>query len=153
MAENFTGKRLKHLQSDNGREYITQEFEEFLKRKGISRRLTIPYSQEQNGVAEKRNRTLLDTRCLKLESNLPDSLWTEAINTFNYLRNRLPTKSLCGKTSYEIWTGKPSDYSHLEIFGSYVVFLEGAPGKMKPKQRGQDRILVRYSTESKGYQI
>lgn len=68
--ENQTGRRIKSLQSDNGKEYINSDA--FLKGNGIRRRLSIPYTLEQNGVAERKNRTLVETaRCLLLESSLP----------------------------------------------------------------------------------
>ncbi|HLP34673.1 MAG TPA: DDE-type integrase/transposase/recombinase, partial [Amoebophilaceae bacterium] len=68
-AENFTGKKIKFLQSDNGLEYCNQEFDEYLQNCGIRHRLTVPYTPQQNGVAERKNRTLLNTaRCLLIQS-------------------------------------------------------------------------------------
>jgi transposase InsO family protein len=95
LVENQKGKKVKCLQSDNGGEYTGKEFDDYLKKRGITRRLTAPYNPEQNGTAERKNRTLLDmARCLLKEFNLPNSFWAEAVNTANHLRNRLPTKSL-----------------------------------------------------------
>lgn len=121
LVERQKGKKVKMIQSDNGREYINTEFDNFLKQKGISRRLTVPHNPEQNRTAERKNRTLLDTtRCLLMDANLPDQYWAEAVNTGNYLRNRMPAKSLNGKTPYEEWTGNAPDVSNLRIFGSKV---------------------------------
>ena len=76
MVENQKERKIKCLQSDNGREYLNKESEEFLKRNGILRRLTIAHNHEQNGIAERKNRTLLDmARCLLIQSNLPSSFW------------------------------------------------------------------------------
>lgn len=87
LVENQTGKRIKYLQSDNGREYLNDSFDAYLKANGIGRRLTVSHTPEQNGVAERKNRTLLEmARCLLLQSSLPTSLWAEAINTANYVR-------------------------------------------------------------------
>lgn len=67
LFETQTGKKIKHLQSDNGREYLSKEFEQFLKENGIQRRLSIPYNLEQNGTTERKNRIFLDmARCLLL---------------------------------------------------------------------------------------
>jgi transposase InsO family protein len=99
--ENQKGKTVKWIQSDNGTEYINNDFEKLLKKRGITRRLTVPYNPEQNGISERKNRTLLDmARCLLIESGLPSSFWAEAVNTANYLRNRCPSKSLNGKIPY-----------------------------------------------------
>lgn len=99
LVKNQKGVKLKCLQSDNGREYTSNEFNDFLRKKGITRRLTVPHNPEQNGTAERRNRTLNEmARCLLKESKLPNSFWAEAVNTANYISNRLPTKSLNGRT-------------------------------------------------------
>ena len=154
LMENQTGKKVKSLQSDNGREYLSHDFDEYLKSHGITRRLTIPHNPEQNGIAERRNRTLLDmARCLLLDSKLPTTFWAEAVATANYLRNRLPTKSLDGKTPHEIWVGDIPDISHLKIFGTPVIYLDRDPGKGKFDQRGHDGIFLGYSSESKGLRI
>ena len=102
MVEKQKGESVKTLQTDNGTEYTGNEFDKYLKEKGITRRLTVPNNPEQNGVAERKNRTLLDTaRCLLLESKLPHTFWAEAVNTANYLRNRTPTSRLDGHSPYE----------------------------------------------------
>lgn len=73
-VENQKGVKLKCLQSDNGCEYTSNEFNDFLRKRGIIRRLTVPHNPEQNGMAEKRNRTLNEmARCLLKESKLPNS--------------------------------------------------------------------------------
>ena len=84
----------------------------------------MPYNLEQNGTAERKNRTFLDAaRCLLAKSGLPDTFWAEAVNTANYLRNRSPTASLGGRTPYEAWTGKVPSVSHLRVFGSKGFYL------------------------------
>ncbi|KMQ86250.1 retrovirus-related pol polyprotein from transposon tnt 1-94 [Lasius niger] len=96
------GEAIKCLQSDNGREYVNQDFDQLLRKHGILRRLTAPYNPEQNGVAERRNRTLMEmARCLLIQSELPPTFWAKALNTANYIRNRSPTSKLKGRTPYE----------------------------------------------------
>jgi hypothetical protein len=154
LMENQKGRTVKCIQSDNGTEYINNDFEKLLKKRGITRRLTVPYNPEQNGISERKNRTLLDmARCLLIESGLPSSFWAEAVNTANYLRNRCPSKSLNGKTPYEMWTGKKPNLKHLRIFGSKVFCLNRSPGKGKLTCRSKEGILVGYSEESKAYRI
>lgn len=154
LVENQTGRRVKYLQSDNGREYCNERFDTFLKDNGIGRRLTVPYTPEQNGVAERKNRTLLDmARCLLLQSSLPKSLWAEAVNTANYIRNRCPTSHLDGRTPYEAWKGKIPDVSHFQEFGRNALTLKREPGRDKFESRSRKGVLVGYSETSKGYRI
>ncbi|KAJ3661597.1 hypothetical protein Zmor_005987 [Zophobas morio] len=154
LVENQTGKTVKCLQSDNGGEYTSRDFDRYLKARGITRRLTAPYNPEQNGIAERKNRTLLDTaRCLLIDAGLPDSFWAEAVNTANYLRNRLPTRCLGGGTPYEAWTGKKPDISNFRAFGSRVYYLDRRPGKGKFDPRGEEGVFLGYADESKAYRI
>lgn len=107
FVENKLQKKVKCIQSDNGGEYVNEEFDKFLKEKRICRRLTVPYNPEQNGIAERKNRTLIETAtCLLLQANLPVSFWTEAVNTANYIWNRCPNRSLKGITPYEARNGR-----------------------------------------------
>lgn len=91
LFETHAKKRIKLLQSDNDTEYLNKEFGLFLEENGIKQRLSIPYNPEQNGTAERKNRTLLEmARCLLIQSGLPSSFWAEAVSTANYIRNRCP---------------------------------------------------------------
>lgn len=153
-AENQLNKRIKIVQSDNGTEYVSNEFEKFLVDNGIKRRLTVPYTPQQNGVSERKNRTLVETaRCMMAESNLPSSFWGETISTANYVRNRSPSRSLDGKSPFEIWTGKIPDLSHLRIFGCKVYILDKSQGKTKMDYPGKQGVFVGYSETTKGYRI
>lgn len=99
MAENLHSKKIKTLRSDNGREYRNEEFDTFLAKEGIVRQLTVPRTPQQNGVAERFNRTLLDmTRCLLLESGVTKTLWADAACTACYIRNRCPSNSIDKRT-------------------------------------------------------
>jgi len=154
LVERQKGKPVKSLQSDNGRKYVNREFDEYLRRRGVTRRLTVPHTPEQNGTAESRNRTLLDaTRCLLLDSGLPTTFWVEAVNTSNYVRNRMPTKKLKGRTPFEAWTGKVPNVEHLRVFGCRVIFRDRKIGKGKLESRGEEGIFLGYLEESKAYRI
>lgn len=118
LIEIQRGRKIKFLLSDNGTEYKNYQFDTLLKNFGIQRRLTIPNNPEQNGVAERRNRTLVEAaRCLLTQSGLPPSFWAEAMCTVNYVRNRCPTSRLDGRIPYEAWTEEVSDVSELKEFG------------------------------------
>ena len=80
--ENFIGKRVKILRTDNGGEFTSKAFEAHLKACGIRHELTIPKTPEQNGVAERLNRTLVETtRAMLSDANLPQKFWAEAVST------------------------------------------------------------------------
>ena len=128
LVENQIGHKIKALQSDNGRE--------FLKAAGIKRCLTVPHTPQQNGVAERINRTLIESAlCLLIESGLPSSFWAEAMATANHVRNRCVTKSLPKGTPYEVWFGKRPNVSHLHVFGEKVYILNKDPTKGKFGQK------------------
>ena len=154
LVENQKGRKMKCLQSDNGTEYLSTEFNEYLKKHGIQRRLTIAYNPEQNGTAERKNRTLLEmARCLLIQSGLPSSFWAEAVSTANYIRNRCPTRSLDGRTPYEAWTGGVPNVSHFQEFGCNTFVLDRDSKKGKLEERGKKGIFLGYSEELKGYRV
>jgi len=153
-VERQTGRSIKILQSDNGGEYCNQEFDALLADCGIERRLTVPRTPQQNGVAERMNRTLLDmARCLLLQSGLPPTFWAEAVATACYIRNRCPTSTLKGKTPCEVWTGELPRLSHMKTFGSTVYVLNKDTSKDKFGARSNKGIFIGYPRESKGYRV
>ena len=90
-SEQKSDRFVKSLKSDNGREYNSQEFKDFCSEHGIRMIKTIPGTPEQNGVAERMNRTLNErARCMRIQSGLPKAFWAEAINAAAYLINRGP---------------------------------------------------------------
>ena len=138
-----TGAKVKSLQSDNGKEYCNKEFDAYLKEHGIKRRLTVPYTPQQNGVAERKNRTLVEmARCMILQSGVAPSFWAEAIATANFLRNRCTTKALNGSIPYEAWTGSRVRLNFLQTFGCKVYALDKSPSKDKFAPRGKEGIFV-----------
>lgn len=118
QTEKASGRKLKTLRTDNGGEFTSKEFESYLKKEGVRHELTIPGNPEQNGTAERMNRTLIETlKPMLAHSKLPESFWAEALNTAVYLRNRSPTKAVSGMTPYEAWTGTKPRVDGLRVFG------------------------------------
>ena len=109
-----SGQRIRRLRTDNGDEYVSKEFESYLKSREIFHELTVPHSPEQNGVAERMNRTLEESaRSMLSHAGLPKSFWAEAISTAAYIRNRMPTEAFReDKTPYERWYARKPDVSH-----------------------------------------
>lgn len=154
LVERQTGKKVECLQSDNGREYCNTQFDKYLADQGITRRLSVPHTPQQNGVSERMNRTLLDMgRCLLLQSGISAMFWSEAIATACYIRNRCPTSSLDGTISYEKWTNKRSNVEHFKKFGSKVAVLDEEQNKDKLAPRFISGILVGCPKERKGFRV
>uniref|UniRef100_A0A2N9HS45 Integrase catalytic domain-containing protein n=1 Tax=Fagus sylvatica TaxID=28930 RepID=A0A2N9HS45_FAGSY len=119
LVENQMERTIKTLRTDRGREYLSEQFRELCENKGIRRQLTIPGTPQQNGVAERRNRTLLDmVRSMMAQANLPISFWGDALMAAAYILNRVPSKSV-PSTPYELWSGKKPDLSNLRPWGIF----------------------------------
>ena len=150
-----SGQRISMLRSDNGGEYVSQEFEAYLKSKGIQHQLTVPHSPQQNGVAERMNRTLMEsTRSMLAHSGLPDCYWAEAVATAAYLRNRTPTTAFTEKkTPYERWYGRKPNLSHLKVFGCIAYAHVPDLKRTKLDRKAEKLRFVGYSIQSKGYRL
>ena len=154
FLETQTGKKIRAIQSDNGAEYSSKAFQQILIQNGIQRRLTVPYTPQQNGTAERKNRTLVEmARCNMIQSKLPPSFWGEAVTIANYTRNRCPSRSIGMKTPYELWTGNRPSVRHFRPFGSRAFILDKKPGKGKFDPRSKPCTFVGYSDESKAYSL
>ncbi|KAG8472156.1 hypothetical protein CXB51_036420 [Gossypium anomalum] len=118
MIEKQTGKQIKYLRTDNGLEFCSDEFNRLCKSEGIVRHLTVRHTPQQNGVAERMNRTIMEkVRCMLSNANLPKSFWAEAASTACFLINRSPSVAIEKKTPQEVWSGNPANYSDLKILG------------------------------------
>ena len=139
ITEKHSGEVIRRFRCDNGRaEYDNAEFRGFLKEHGISYEPSAPHTQNQNGVSERMNRTIIEkARTMLLEACLSESFWAEAVNTAVYLHNRSPTRSLEGKTPFEAWNGVRPDLSHLKVFGcdAYLHVPDEARTKLESKSR------------------
>ena len=136
LVENQIGRKIKVLRSDNGGEYKSLDYQKFCDFHGIQLHFTNPYTPQQNGVAERKNRTLVESaRSMLQTAKLPNSFWGEAIATACYLQNRSYSKSIPSKTLYEVRTGNKPDISHLRVFGcrAYVHIPDEKRKKLEPK--------------------
>lgn len=153
-VENETGRHIKVLRTDNGGEYVSSEFHKLLKAAGIRHQLTVPRTPEQNGVAERLNRTLVEKgRTMLIDANLPVELWAEAVYTANYLKNLSPTKVVPNMTPEEAWSGNKPDLSHLKIFGCKALVHVPQALRKKWDAKSEEKIFVGYSEETKGYRV
>jgi transposase InsO family protein len=135
-AQNEFRLRIKKIRSDNGTEFKNSQIEGFLEEEGIKHEFSSPYTPQQNGVVERKNRTLLDmARTMLDEYKTPDRFWTEAINTACYSINRLYLHWILKKTSYEFLTSKKPNVSYFRVFGSkcFILTKRGRNSKFAPK--------------------
>ena len=123
-AENVTGERLGCLHDDKGGEYMSREFEAFCIDHGIQRQHSVRNRPQQNGVAERANRTMEEGIISMLyESGMPPSFWGEALSSFIHIHNRVTTTALPGSTPHEAFLGIKPDVSMLRVWGCTAYVL------------------------------
>jgi hypothetical protein len=153
-AQNEFGLRIKKIRSDNGTKFKNSQIEGFLEEEGIKHEFSSPYTPQQNGVVERKNRTLLDmTRTMLDEYKTSDRFWAEAINTACYAINRLYLHRILKKTSYELLTGKKPNVSYFRVFGSkcFILVKRGRKSKFAPK--AVEGILLGYDSNTRAYRV
>lgn len=148
---NETGNTIRTLRSDNGGEYEGNEFKKYLAEKGIRHETSAVYTPAQNGVAERGNRTIMDgARSILLDSNLPPSLWAEAVAYLVYIRNRVLSST--GKiTPFEAWNKRKPDLSNIRIFGSRAFVKRHNIRKLDA--RSEEGAFVGFSDTQKASRI
>lgn len=115
------GVKIKTLNTDHGGEYLGGDFTSYLKSKGTTQKLSVHDTHQESGVAERRNRTIVErTRALIHASGLPKNLWAEAARHAVWLLNRTTTKAVEGMTPYEAAFGKKPDLRGLREWGESV---------------------------------
>jgi hypothetical protein len=150
LVENLSEMKIKVLRYDNGGEYTSKEFKDFCREARIKTELTTPYNPQQNGVVERKNKSIVEaTKAM----NLPMHLSTKASSTFVYVHNRSPRKILGNKTLEHVFIGKKPEISHLRIFGCpmFIHVLKEKRTKLEPS--GKKGTFVGYSETSKAYKI
>lgn len=154
LVENQTGNTIKRVRTDNGKEYVNNLLSQCLQANGIIHENTIPYNPEQNGIAERLNRTLSDKAlCMLADAELSKKYWAEAISTAVYLKNRVPTRAIQGATPEELWTGIKPDLSHLKVFGIPCHVLVPKEKRRKLDFKTFSAIFIGYSETKKGYRV
>ena len=161
-VENQCGKQIQIVRSDRDGEYYGRytengqapgPFAKFLQEHGIVAQHTMPGSPDQNGVAERRNRTLVDmVRSMLSNSNLPQFLWTDALKTAVYILNRVPTK-VVPKTPFEIWKGWKPSLRHMRVWGCPSEVRIYNPHEKKLNPRTLSGFFIGYAKTSKGYRF
>ena len=153
-VETQTGHKVKAIRTDNGGEYCNKEFTDYLQSAGIRHYTTNVYSPQENGVAERYNRTLMDAvRTMLISSGLPRNMWGEAVKTACHTKNCCPVKSNNFLTPNERYLGYTPGVRHLRPFGCKV--FVGIPKQHRDKlaPRAEEGYFVGYESFTKGYRI
>jgi len=148
------GEVVRALRTDRGGEFLAKDFEQYCAELGLHRELTAPYSPQQNGVIERRNQSVVGTSQSMLKAKgLPGEFWGEAVTMTVYLLNRSSSKSVGGKTPYELWTDSVPGVQHLRMFGCIAHMKVTTPNLKKLDDRSRRTIFVGYEPGSKAYRV
>jgi hypothetical protein len=153
-AQNEFDAKVKKIRSDNGTEFKNTQVEDFLDEEGIKHEFSAPYTPQQNGVAERKNRTLIEmARTMLDEYKTSDRFWAEAINTACHAINRLYLHKLLKKTSYELLTGNKPNVSYFRVFGSKCYILQKRSKSSKFAPKTCEGFLLGYDSNSRAYRV
>ncbi|KAI3678246.1 hypothetical protein L6452_37531 [Arctium lappa] len=152
--ENQTNQKVKVIRSDNGTKFKNHDLNTFCEEKGIERQYSAPRTPQQNGVAERRNRTLIEAaRSLLVDSKLPITFWAEAVNTACYVQNRVLVVKPKNKTPYELLNKRKPFIGFFKPFGCPCTILNTKTHLGKFDSKANDGFLVGYSSQSKAYRV
>ncbi|TYK18672.1 Retrovirus-related Pol polyprotein from transposon TNT 1-94 [Cucumis melo var. makuwa] len=154
LVEKESGYYIKALRSDRGGEFTSNEFKTFCAENGIRRPMTVPFTPQQNGVVERKNRTILNmARSMLKCKKMPKEFWAQAVECTVYLSNRSPTRSLWNKTPQQAWTGRKPSIGHLRVFGCMAYAHIPDQKRSKLDDKSEKYVFVGYDASSKGYKL
>ncbi|GJR18764.1 putative ribonuclease H-like domain-containing protein [Tanacetum coccineum] len=154
QIENQLNQKVKTIRCDNGTEFKNKDVIEFCGSKGIKREYSNARTPQQNGVAERKNRTLIEAaRTMLADSFLPNTFWAEAVSTACYVLNRVLVTKPHNKTPYELLTGKIPIISYIRPFGCHVTILNTIDHLGKFAGKSDEGFLVGYSLQSKAFRV
>ncbi|GJT30715.1 ribonuclease H-like domain-containing protein [Tanacetum coccineum] len=152
--ENKLRRKVKTIRCDHGTEFKNKLMNEFCAKKGIQREYSIARTPQQNGVAERKNRTLIEAaRTMLADSLLPIQFWAEAVHTACYVLNRVLVTKPQMKTPYELLMGKSPNISFMKPFGCPLTILNTMDHLSKFEGKSEEGYLLGYSTNSKGFRV
>ncbi|GJT15903.1 putative ribonuclease H-like domain-containing protein [Tanacetum coccineum] len=152
--ENLVDKKVKIIRCDNGTEFKNRVMGEFCEKNDIKKEFSAARTPQQNGVAERRNRTLIeDARTMLADSKLPTTFWAKATNTACYVQNRVLVVKPHNKTPYELLRGRTPALSFMRPFGCYVTILNTIDYLGKFDGKLDEGFFVGYSLNSKDFRV
>ncbi|GJV78660.1 ribonuclease H-like domain-containing protein [Tanacetum coccineum] len=152
--ENLIDLRVKVIRCDNRTEFKNRVMNQFCEIKGIKREFSVARTPQQNRVAERKNRTLIEAaRTMLADSKLPTTFWAEAVNTACYVQNRVLVIKPHNKTPYELFLGRKPALSFMRPFGCPVTILNTIDHLGKFDGKADEGFFVGYSTNSKAFRV
>lgn len=152
--ENQWGHRLKCLRSDNGTEFVNKKVAGICAWNGVMHQRTVPYSPQQNGVAERMNRTIMEKeRSMVHYKGVPTEWWAEAVSTAVYLINRSTNTANSRNTPYELAFKQKPGLGHLRVFGSQGFAHVNDAKRTKLDPKSFRCLLLGYAERAKGYRV
>lgn len=152
LIENQFNYKIRILRTDGGTEYLNNNLSTFLQAQGILHQRSCPYTPDQNGVAERKHRHVLETtRTLLSQASIPHQYWPDATLTDAYLINRLPSQTTGSVSPFQLLHNKAPVYDHLKAFGCecYPLIPNQLRNKLQPKSN--PHVFLGYSDQYKGY--
>nr|GEU41669.1 hypothetical protein [Tanacetum cinerariifolium] len=154
LVENQLNKKVKAIRCDNGIDFKNAHMIELCGSKWIKREYSNPRTPQQNEVAEKKNKTLIEAAITMLaDSKLPTMFWTEAVRTDCYVVNRVSVTSPHNKTPYALLTGNIPSVGHFKPFGCHVTILNTSDHLGKFDGKANEGYIVGYSASNKAYRV
>nr|GEW17016.1 retrovirus-related Pol polyprotein from transposon TNT 1-94 [Tanacetum cinerariifolium] len=151
---NLNEEKVKELRSDNGTELKNHKLEEFCDDRGISQNFSSPCTLEQNGVAERKNKTLIEAARTMLNSvNLPKQFWGEAVNTACYTQNKSIIVKRHGKTAYDVFRGRSPNINYFHVFRCPVHIQNYKDHLGKFDEKADDGFFLGYSLVAKAFRV
>lgn len=154
LVEKESGRSIKALRTDRGGEYNSTEFANFCESNGIKRQMTAAYTPQQNGVCERRNRTVMNmVRSFLTSSSIPKVFWPEAVNWSIHVLNRCPTFSVRNKTPEEAWSGHKPTVDYFRVFGCVAYAHVPDEKRRKLDDKGEMCVFLGVSNQAKAYKL
>nr|GEU70365.1 putative ribonuclease H-like domain-containing protein [Tanacetum cinerariifolium] len=152
--ENLVDKKVKIIRCDNGTEFKNSVMNDFCAMKGIRREFSVARTPQQNGVADRRNMTLIEAaRTMLADSKLPTTFWAEIVNTACYVQNRVLVVKPHNKTLYKVFRDRTPALSFMRPFGCHVTILNILDHLSKFDEKADEGFFVRYSINSKAFRV
>ncbi|PKU68311.1 Retrovirus-related Pol polyprotein from transposon TNT 1-94 [Dendrobium catenatum] len=152
FIERQTSRKIKAIRTDGGGEYVNQYFQKFTRDKGILHQTSCPYTPEQNGLAERKHRHIMETTRTLLETaQLPSTFWLEAATTATYIINRTPSITTHFTSPLKLMFNITPSYNHFRTFGCACFPLKPPHARDKLTHTSDFCIFLGYSEHQKGY--
>ncbi|GJU53577.1 putative ribonuclease H-like domain-containing protein [Tanacetum coccineum] len=152
--ENLVDKKVKIIRCNNGTDFKNRVMSEFYEKEGIKKEFSVARTPQQNGVAKRRNRTLIEAaRTMLADSKLPTTFWAEVVNIACYMKNKVLVVKPHNKTSYELFRSRTPALSFMRPFGCHVTILNTLDYLGKFDGKSDEGFFVGYSMNSKAFRV